>query len=73
LPTIRASKVQDVAIPIEDEFNYIATKLGITPNELRGYFTMPKKFYWDYKNSETIFNLGAKFLKFIGVEKSIKR
>jgi len=58
---------------IEDEFNYIATKLGITPNELRGYFTMPKKFYWDYKNSETIFNLGAKFLKFIGVEKSIKR
>ncbi len=58
---------------IEDEFNYIATKLGITPKELRGYFTMPKKFYWDYKNSETIFNLGAKFLKFIGVEKSIKR
>ena len=58
---------------IEDEFNYIATKLGITPKELRGYFTMPKKFYWDYKNSETIFNLGAKSLKFIGVEKSIKR
>lgn len=58
---------------IEDEFNYIATKLGITPKELRGYFIMPKKFYWDYKNSETIFNLGAKFLKFIGVEKSIKR
>ncbi len=58
---------------IEDEFNYIATKLGITPKELRGYFAMPKKFYWDYKNSETIFNLGAKFLKFIGVEKSIKR
>jgi N-acetyl sugar amidotransferase len=58
---------------IEDEFNYIATKLGILPEELREYFTMPKKFYWDYKNSQTIFNLGAKFLKFIGVEKSIKR
>ena len=58
---------------IEDEFNYIATKLGITALELRNYFKMPKKYYWDYKNQEKLFNLGAKFLKFIGVEKSIKR
>lgn len=58
---------------IEDEFNYIATKLGITSDELKGYFTMPKKFYWEYKNSEWIFNLGAKVLKAIGVERSIKR
>lgn len=58
---------------IEDEFNYIATKLRITPEELKGYFTMPKKFYWDYKNNEKIFNLGAKVLKAIGVERSIKR
>ena len=58
---------------IDEEFNYIATKLGITSEELRSYFTMPKKFYWDYKNNESIFNLGAKFLKLIGVERSIKR
>ena len=58
---------------IEDEFNYIATKIGITPEELKGYFTMPKKFYWDYKNQEKVFNLGAKVLKFMGAEKSIKR
>lgn len=58
---------------IEDEFKYIATKLGIAPQELREYFTMPKKFYWDYRNTETIFNLGARFLKYIGIEKSIKR
>ena len=58
---------------IEDEFNYIATKLRITPEELKGYFNMPKKFYWDYKNNEKIFNLGAKVLKAIGVERSIKR
>ena len=58
---------------IEDEFNYIATKLRITQEELKGYFTMPKKFYWDYKNNEKIFNLGAKVLKAIGVERSIKR
>ena len=58
---------------IDDEFNYIATKLGITPKELRGYFNMPKKFYWDYKNQEKIFNLGAKVLQKFGVEKAIKR
>jgi len=58
---------------IEDEFNYIATKLGITPEELRHYFTMPKKFYWDYKNYESVFKLGSKALKALGVERSIKR
>lgn len=58
---------------IDDEFNFIATKLGITSLELKEYFKMPKKFYWDYKNQEKLFNIGAKILKFIGVEKSIKR
>jgi N-acetyl sugar amidotransferase len=58
---------------IDDEFNYIATKLGITADELRGYFTMEKKFYWDYKNYRSMFVLGAKVLKYIGVERSIKR
>ena len=58
---------------IEDEFNYIATKLGITPIQLRQYFEMPKKFYWDYKNNESMFKNGAKILKMFGVERSIKR
>jgi len=58
---------------IEDEFNYIATKLSITPAELRNYFTMDKKFYWDYRNLESVFVFGAKILKAIGVERSIKR
>lgn len=58
---------------IHEEFNAIAAKLGITSEELRSYFNMPKKFYWDYKNQEFIFNLGAKVLKFLGIEKSVKR
>ena len=58
---------------IQEEFNYIATKLGISPNELKRYFDMPKKFYWDYKNQESLFKFGAKILKFLGVERSIKR
>jgi len=58
---------------IEDEFKYISTKLQISYEELKGYFNMPKKFYWDYKNQENIFKIGAKVLKFLGIEKSIKR
>ncbi|GHT67093.1 LPS biosynthesis protein WbpG [Bacteroidia bacterium] len=58
---------------IEDEFKYIATKLGISTDELKTYFNMPKKFYWDYKNHESVFNFGAKILKTLGIERSIKR
>jgi N-acetyl sugar amidotransferase len=58
---------------IEDDFNFIATKLGITKSELEAYFNAPKKFYWDYNNQEWLFNIGAKILKLLGIEKSIKR
>lgn len=58
---------------IDEEFDYISSKLNITSNELRLYFQMPKKFYWDYKNQERFFNVGAKILKTLGFETSIKR
>ena len=58
---------------INDEFNYIAKKIGINSNELKKYLNMPKKFYWDYKNQERIFNFGAKVLQKLGLEKAIKR
>ncbi len=58
---------------VKREFEYIATKLGITEDELRGYFDAPNKSHRDYANSEWMFNLGAKVLKLIGAEKSVKR
>lgn len=58
---------------IDHEFDYIARKLGITSEELRGYFAMPKKSYADYKNQRWMFNLGAKVLQAIGAEKAVKR
>lgn len=58
---------------IGDEFNYIATKLGISSDELRSYFNMPKKYYWDYKNQQNLFRFGAKFLHLFGVEQVKKR
>lgn len=58
---------------IEDDFKYIATKLGIAVEELQGYFSMPRKTHRDYRNREWMFVLGAKILRALGVEKSIKR
>jgi len=58
---------------IDDEFAYIAKKLGISVGELRHYQTMPLKSYKDYRNQEALFNMGAKVLRAIGIERSIKR
>ena len=55
---------------INQEFNYISTKLGISPDELRSYHKMPKKFYWDYKNNLKLFKMGAWFMsRFIGTQR----
>jgi len=58
---------------IDDEFGYIAKKLGISVGELRQYHTMPLKSYKDYRNQEALFNMGAKVLRAVGIERSIKR
>ena len=75
----RADALEKLAKPaydpatIDEDFEYIATKLGISVAELRSYHTMPKKTYQDYKNTEWLFDLGAKTLKMLGVERAIKR
>ncbi len=52
------------------EFKYIATKLGIGVDELRSYHEMPKRFYWDYKNQQKLFELGEWILtKFAGARR----
>ena len=43
---------------ISSEFQYIATKLGITEKELQGYLEMPKRYYYDFRNQKRLFNLG---------------
>lgn len=55
------------------EFDYIATKLGISSEELRSYFEGTNKTYKDYNNQETMFVLGAKVMRWLGIERAIKR
>jgi N-acetyl sugar amidotransferase len=58
---------------IEEDFNFIATKLGITREELKYYFNLPKKYFWDYKNQQNFFRFGARVLHWFGVEKVKRR
>ncbi len=69
-------KLKEPAIPESEarhDFEYIATKLGISVDELLMYFNQPNKTYLDYKNQLGLFKVGAKVLKYFGIEKSIKR
>ena len=58
---------------IDEEFEYIATKMRIPVSELRYYHSMPKATYRDYRNQEWLFDLGARVLKHLGVERAVKR
>jgi N-acetyl sugar amidotransferase len=55
------------------EFEYVATKLGITVNELQSYFEMPKRTYKGYKSQESIYLIGAKVMRMLGLERGGKR
>ena len=54
-------------------FCQVAQMLGITREELQSYFDMPKKTYKDYKNTESLFSIGTRGLKFIGGDKLIRK
>ena len=58
---------------IHQEFEYISNKLGITVEELQSYMDAPIKTYKDYKSQQYIYDIGAKILKALGIEKGGKR
>lgn len=58
---------------IDQDFEYVATKLGISVEELRGYFDAPNKTYKDYKSQQSVYAVGAKVMKALGLELGGKR
>ena len=58
---------------VRQEFEYVATKLGITADELQGYLDAPNKSYRDYKSQQTFYLLGARVMKLLGLEVGGKR
>jgi len=58
---------------IAHDFEYVATKLGISVDELQSYMDAPNKTYRDYKNQMSIYDIGAKVMRMLGLEKGGKR
>lgn len=55
------------------DFEYVATKLDLTVDELRGIMNGPNKTYRDYKNAMTFIDLGTQVLRAVGLQKMIIR
>ena len=58
---------------IDEDFRFVANKIGISEDQLRSYHEMELKSYKDYRNSEGMFDVGAKILQKFGAETAVKR
>jgi hypothetical protein len=58
---------------IAHDFEFVATKLGIGVEELRGYLEAPKKTYRDYESQQRLYTFGASAMRFLGLELGGKR
>lgn len=58
---------------IAHDFEYVATKLGISKTELESYLHLPKRTYLDYRSQRLTYNIGAAIMKFAGLEIGGKR
>jgi len=58
---------------IRQEFEYVATKLGISVAQLEEYMKAPNRTYRDYKSQENVYALGAAVMRLLGLELGGKR
>jgi N-acetyl sugar amidotransferase len=58
---------------VAQDFEYVATKLGISVEELQGCLDAPNRSYKDYKSQESIYLAGARLMKLFGLELGGKR
>ena len=57
----------------EELFKQVASMLEITTDELTGYLKMPLKTYKDYKHQDYLFDLGAKIMYWLKLDKLIRK
>jgi hypothetical protein len=58
---------------IKNDIEFVSNKLSISIDELQTYMDMPKKTYKDYKSQNMIYDLGAKAMRALGLERGGKR
>jgi len=61
------------AATVKQEFEYVATKLGISVAELQGYLEAPNKTHRDYRSQESFYTFGAGVMRALGLELGGKR
>lgn len=69
-------KLKEPALSAEEAdelFCLVASRLEITKNELEAYMNMPLKSYKDYKNQAYLFDIGATLLRWLKVDKLIRK
>lgn len=75
----RDEALRKIALPAYDaetiaqDFEYIATKLDLSVDELHAIMHGPNKTFRDYKNSMGLIELGTKVLRGVGVQRAIIR
>lgn len=55
------------------EFEFIAHKLDLSIDELKSFFSLPKKYYHNYKNKRWLIGFGAYVLRTLGLERRYLR
>ncbi|WP_310586085.1 N-acetyl sugar amidotransferase [Lacihabitans sp. CS3-21] len=69
----RISKPEMDEAFLRQEFEYVANKLDLTVDELQAIFDAPNKTYKEYKNKKFLIDMGAKVMRFLGLEKRLFR
>lgn len=58
---------------VRQDFEYVATKLGIEVSELQAMLDGPNYSFADYKNMMPIMDLGAKVMRALGMQRAVIR
>ena len=58
---------------VEKDYDFIASKLRITVDELKKYHSIPIKSFRDYKNQEFLFTFGSRLIRLLGIDKNAKK
>lgn len=61
------------AATAQRELEYVANKLRISVDELRGHLESPNRTYRDYRSQKDVYRLGAKAMTMLGFERGGKR
>jgi N-acetyl sugar amidotransferase len=75
----RQDAIEQLAQPAYDaetiaqDFEYVATKLGIEVQELTDLLNGPNRSYRDYKNNMLLIDVGTKVLRLLGVQRTLIR